>query len=133
VKTILLSIFVVLLGAPNTIASPCTSLDRGISDARKAEIAAPIAAQLKTDRVDILGYTRLKGWSIIHVEPTNADDAFLFFKSDPGKSHYVTLWAGAATIFEEQAIKQWVLKNAHGIPEKLAACIAWGVTQNPND
>jgi hypothetical protein len=29
---------------------------------------------------------------------------------------------------EEQSIRAWTLRNAHGIPPKLASCFAWYVT-----
>jgi hypothetical protein len=63
------------------------------------------------------------------VKTPDSHPPFLFFKDDPGKTRYVTLWSGMAAIFEKQAMKQWALDNAPGIPKKLAACFAWFVTQ----
>ena len=117
-----------LLVAPNASPAPCTGVDQKISDVRKAELAAPIAAQLNMGEVAILGSMRLKDWSIVYVNPHNADEGFLFFKGSPSTTHYITLRAGAARKDEGKAIDQWVLENAPGIPERLAACFGWSVT-----
>jgi len=114
-------------------ASPCSGINRSIDASRKAELAGPIAAQLKTDHVTVLSSMGFKDWSIIYVETPGSDPPFLFFKGNPDKTHYMTLWSGAATIYEEQAIKQWTLENAPGIPERLAVCFAWSVTQTQRD
>jgi hypothetical protein len=46
----------------------------------------------------------------------------------PLKRHSVTEWGRAASEGEEKEIKDWTLKNAPGIPERLARCFAWHVT-----
>jgi len=43
----------------------------------------------------------------------------------------VTLWSGVALKKEERDVGDWVLKNAPGIPRKLASCFAWHVTTEP--
>jgi hypothetical protein len=114
-------------------AKPCTGIDQTLSDARKAEFATPIAAQLGADHVTVNKYMGLKDWSIVYVDAPNGDPPFVFFKGDPSKTHYVTLWSGAAMIDEERSIRQWTLKNAPGIPKQLAACFAWFVTPPNRD
>lgn len=109
-------------------ASPCDSVDRGLTDNSKAEWVPVIASRLHAQKVDILQSFRLEDWSIIYVDAHESDNAFLFYSHGPVRSHYVTLWGGAATKNEEQSIKAWTLKNAPGIPQKLAGCFAWYVT-----
>ena len=80
--------------------------------------------------VDVLQSFRLGSWDIIYVDTHQTDEAFLFYPQDPSLGRYVTLWAGAAMHDEEREIRSWVLKNAPGIPGKLAACFAWHVTKH---
>ena len=109
-------------------ASSCNDVDRSLTTARKLALAPAIAKQLKTSQVDVLQSFASGGWSIILVDSHDADEAFLFYSSDPLTSHYVSLWSGAAEVDEEQKIKDWAIKNAPSIPTKLANCFAWYVT-----
>jgi hypothetical protein len=111
--------------------SPCDGVDRGLTQKTKAAWAHAIARQLHAPRVDLLQSFRSKGWTIVYVDSHEADEVFLFYSHDPLHSSYVTMWSGAARIDEEQTIRAWTLKNAPGIPQKLAGCFAWYVT-NPN-
>ena len=72
----------------------------------------------------------MEEWSIIYVDTHESDEAYVFYAHDPLRSRYVTLWSGAARMDEEQEIKVWTIKNAPGIPQKLAGCFAWHVTKN---
>jgi hypothetical protein len=109
-------------------ASPCDGVDRGLTDKSKAEWAPVIAKQLHAQKVDVLQSFRFEDWSIIYVDTHESDNAFLFYSHGPLRSHYVTVWGGAAMKDEEQSIKVWALKNAPGISQKLAGCFAWYVT-----
>ncbi|MBY0578942.1 MAG: hypothetical protein K2P57_07850, partial [Burkholderiales bacterium] len=111
-------------------ASPCDGVDRSLSGKRKLVLAPKIAKELHVSSVDVLQSFKSHGWSIIYIDTHVSDETFLFYKKDPLTSHYVTLWGGAATIYEEQQIKEWVLKNAPKIPLKLANCFAWHVTHD---
>ncbi len=64
------------------------------------------------------------------MEPYTSDEEFLFYSHDPLTSAPVTMWSGAAAYFEEHEIKIWTLRNAPGIPPKLASCFAWHVTKD---
>jgi hypothetical protein len=89
---------------------------------------APEARPLDGKKIHFQEALRYGHWQIILVQTDVSDDVFLFFPGDPGKSQPVTLWSGAATIFDEQAIFRWTEKNAPGIPTRLAKCFAWSVT-----
>jgi len=108
--------------------SPCDCVDRGLTDKSKAEWAVAIARQLRAQKVDVLQSFRLEGWTIIYVD-SHADEAFLFYSRDPLRGRYVAMWSGAAARNEEEHIRAWTLKNAPGIPQKLADCFAWYVTK----
>ena len=82
--------------------------------------------------VDVLQSFQLGRWSIVYVDTHESDSAFLFYSNDPRTSHYVTLWSGSAQNNEEQSIEDWAVKNAPGIPPKLAKCFAWHVTKDRN-
>jgi len=124
-----------LIGATASGAetTPCKGIDQNLTDARKAEFAAPIATEWGADHVTVNKYMGLKNWSIVYVDTPIGDPPFVFFKGDPTKTHYVTVWSGAATIYEEQEMRRWTLKNAPGIPKQLAACFAWFVTPPHRD
>jgi hypothetical protein len=122
-----------LLCGQRATAAPCSGIDRPIDAARKAQLAIPIATQLKSDHVTVLKYMAVKDWSIVYVETPDSDPPFVFFRGDPSNTRYVTLWSGAATIHEEQDIKRWAMNNAPGIPRPLAACFAWYVTPPHRD
>lgn len=89
-----------------------------------------IARQLHAQKVDVLQSFRLDGWTILYVDSHEADEAFLFYSHDPLRPRYITMWSGAAARNEEQSIRAWTLKNAKGIPPKLASCFAWYVTND---
>jgi hypothetical protein len=110
-------------------ASPCEGIDRGEIENRNRKLASDIAAQLNVPGVDVLRSFKLDRWSIVYVDTHVSDQAFLFFKQDPVKSHYLILWSGVARRNEEPSIRKWALQNAPGIPKKLAACFAWYATE----
>jgi hypothetical protein len=119
------------VGASSALAaSPCDGVDRSLTSERKAELAPGIAKELKVSKVDVLQSFRFGGWSIILVDTHESDEAFLFYGRDPLTSRYVALWGGAAESFEEREVKSWAIKNAPGIPPKLANCFAWHVTND---
>jgi hypothetical protein len=104
-------------------------VDRNLTPQRKASLAPQIANQLQVKAVDILDSFQGQGWTIVYVETHQSDETYVFYSRDPMQSSYVTLWSGAARIDEERTIKAWVVKNAPGIPAKLAGCFAWHVTK----
>jgi hypothetical protein len=71
---------------------------------------------------------RYSDWYIIQAETPASDPPFLFFHGDPMRHKYVALWSGGAMVGEQITIERWVLKNATGIPKKLASCFAYQVT-----
>ena len=110
--------------------SPCDNVDRSLTDSSKAAWAPVIAMQLHSQKVDVLQAFRFGGWTIIYVDSHDADESFLFYSHDPLHNRYITSWGGAAAWNEEQGIRAWTIKNAHGIPPKLASCFAWYVTND---
>jgi hypothetical protein len=123
--------FMGIAGTPRAwSASPCDTVERSLTDKSKAALSPEIAKQLRAQRVDVLQSFRFEGWTIIYVDSHEADEAFLFYSHDPLHSRYITMWSGAAAINEEQSIRAWTLKNARGIPPKLASCFAWHVTND---
>ena len=110
-------------------ASPCDSVDRVLTNKRKAVLVPAITKQLHVSSVDILQSFKFGAWTIIYVDTHEADEVYLFYAHNPLTSRYITMWSGAAAINEEQEIKDWTLKNAPGIPPQLANCFAWHVTK----
>lgn len=111
-------------------ASPCDGVNRQLDKERKSLLEPVIAKQLQASKVDVLQSFRMDNWSVIYVDTHEADEAFLFYAGDPLTNHFITLWSGGASSSEEQSIKQWVIKNAAGIPTGLADCFAWHVTKD---
>lgn len=102
-------------------ASPCDGVQRSLSAQRNAALAPAIVKQLHVKEVDVLQSFRLGGWEIVYVATPESDPPFLFYSADPLKNPYITLWSGAAAVYEERSIKDWTLKNAPGVPRKLAS------------
>jgi hypothetical protein len=109
-------------------AAPCAQVARALpSDPR---VAASLADQLKAPSARVLQSFAYGSWRILYVETPTADEAYVFFSSDPRTQHYVTLWSGAAQKGETAEIRMWALANAPGIPPALAACFADHVTRH---
>jgi hypothetical protein len=134
-----LSLFVALaclqgVAAPDTVhASPCSGMAWHMTEPEKARITPAVVSQLKTGLPDIKKATildayRYGSWKLIVVETDVSDDGYLFYNGDPSTSHYSAVWGGAAAYFEGDAIKDWAIKNVHGIPISFASCFAWSVT-----
>ena len=123
---------VCLLGAATPVwgGSPCDTVSRDLPSERKAVLAPEIAKQLNVKSVDVLQSFKLGSWQIIYVNTHESDEPFLFYSGDPLKTRYVTMWSGAARMDEEQEIRAWTLKNAPGIPRRLASCFARHVTKS---
>ncbi|WP_428383398.1 hypothetical protein [Nevskia ramosa] len=122
-------IFPVLLASSITaMAAPCDEVDRGLSLSRQLSLPSIVERQLGISPVQILGSMSEGTWSILSVLTPQSDPPFLFFSDNPQNSHFVTLWAGAASAKEEFEVKSWVIEHAPGIPSSLAACFAWHVS-----
>lgn len=111
-------------------ASPCEGIERGLTNNRKQALAPKIASELRLKKVDVLQSFKLGSWEIIYVGTYVSDELFLFYPANALKVKHVTEWGGAAFMNEEEDIKRWTLKNAPGIPPRLAACFAWHVTKD---
>lgn len=111
-------------------AAPCSGIDRELAENRKSQLEAVVKRQLNLNFSEILESYRYKNWSIVLVETHVSDEPYLFFHGNPLMSRYVTLWAGAARRTETKKMKEWAIRNAPGIPAKLASCFAWHVTQD---
>jgi hypothetical protein len=111
-------------------ATPCASIDRSLTPAQKQAWAPVIAKQLKLGKVDVLQVFHQHNWRVIYVGTSRSDNAFLFYRDDPSRSRYITVWAGYAQADEEASIEQWTLKNVPGITPALAQCFAWYVAQH---
>lgn len=131
-RTLLAFIFMPVLVAISSVAfaSPCDGVDRQLDKERKIALEPVIAKQLQATKVDVLQSFRMDSWSIIYVDTHEADEASLFYNGDPLTNHFITLWSGGASSTEEEEIKNWVMKNAPGVPTGLAGCFAWHVTND---
>ena len=114
-------------------ATPCAGVDRGLTDARRRELASAIKRQEKSENVDILGSFAFEEWHIVYIDDGLSDPPYLFYSGNPTiVKRAITAWSGTAFIFETTEVRDWVLKNAPGISDHLASCFAWHVTLNRN-
>jgi hypothetical protein len=109
--------------------SSCTQASGSIDKKDLSATSSAIAKQMNVAAVEILGVMAEGRWKIIHVDPKELDEAFLFYDKDPRIGHYVTLFAGAVKKDEGPKIVSWVQNNARGIPQHLADCFAASVTE----
>lgn len=124
-------------------ANPCTGIDRTLTQEQKATYAPAIEGHLNKQlgpdvsqhiaisSTDVLQQFRLGQWRIVYVNTHVSDEPFLVYSSIPNQAQsYITAWAGAAATNEGPSIRSWLIKQAPGIPKKLAGCFAWHVTQD---
>jgi len=120
----------ILLVSPISVfGGEWSDIEKMLPQSLEKQLAPIIAKRLNLEKVAIVEAYRFNGWTIIHVGTYVDDDRFLFYKGDPLKTAPVTEWGGAAGSNETGEIKAWVLTNAKGIPDHLAAYFAWRVTQ----
>lgn len=131
-RFLIICALIVVSTAKTWPASPCSGIKHDLSSKQKAALAPLIAKQMGHDKVDVLRSLQYGEWRILYVVTNVSDDQYVFYSHHPAKSRYITTWGGVATSDEEKAIKNWTIQNAPGIPERLAACFAWNVTNNPN-
>lgn len=121
--------------AAAALASPCTDIDRSLTEERKAVLSPIIAKQVaqqlnNVKSVKVLQSFHYQDWYIILVDTHVSDDGYLFYKGDPTKSTYLRILAGAYMESEEESILKIILGgNTKGIPKALARCISWHVTK----
>ena len=108
---------------------PCDGVDRSVAIERKAKLERHVARLFKVPKAEVLQSFRLGAWNILYVETYDSDEPFVFFRGDPLKTSYITLWSGAAGYNEEEEIFDWTRENAPGIPRRLARCFAYHVTK----
>jgi hypothetical protein len=139
-KVITTMLFVLLVSAV-AAAGPCEGVNREFPKERKAFLAPVVAEQLKLRglkdhaaevAVTMLSSFKFGSWNILYVTTGVSDETFLFYAGDPRTHQYVATWSGAAKRDEEVQIREWTIKNAKGIPAKLAGCFAWYVTKARN-
>jgi hypothetical protein len=121
---------------------PCTGVDRSLTVTRRQSLAPIISKHLQPEfggladggirlaPEDILQSFRVDRWHIIYVNSGVSDEPFLFYRDDPLRSSsYFLLWSGAAAQDEGPAIRRWLQAAMPGMPQRLAVCFAWHVTQ----
>jgi len=128
-RSLFLVLLILVLFSAYAFASPCDGIRRDLRPWDKEVLMLEIGKQVHRPVTGILDAFRFRGWSIIYVSVYQADEAFIFYAHDPLSSYYITSWSGAARRDEEKEIMSWVIKNAPGIPKKLAACFARHVTK----
>jgi hypothetical protein len=112
------------------VLNPCSGVSRELSDQEGKSLAPVIALQLGYKEVHVLQRFNYETWNIVYVETYQSDEAFLFYDGNPLTHRYITTWGGGASRDEEDSVKRWIIENAHGVPDKLATCFAWHVTND---
>lgn len=137
-----IAVLMVALCLNPAFGSPCSGVDRELTNSMKAAFAPDIEKHLNKQQgplvnqtiyikpEDILQVFRIGKWHVIYVNNHVSDEPFLFYNSTPQKSAaYLFAWSGAARMDEGPEIEKWVKAQAPSIPRKLAACFAWHVTR----
>lgn len=113
-------------------ATPCKGVDRQLSNLRKSQLEGAIARAQNRQTVKVFKSFKYDAWFVLFTDASDGDEPYMFYSKDPlNGSRPVTMWSGAATIFETSEVAQWVKENAPGIPTPLAECFAWHVTLSP--
>lgn len=122
-------------------ATPCSGVDRTLSEAQRRAFAPAIERHLNrqlgpqvqtpitTAPQDILQVFRVGRWHIVYVDTHVSDEPFLFYAHAPDRSSaYLTSWAGAAPSDDGPPIRRWLSRQVPGMPQTLVKCFAWHVT-----
>jgi hypothetical protein len=125
------------------ICSPCTGVNRALSkddrdrfsaivsdQLKKKELTSVITEHLQTEPVEVLQSFEYRHSRVLYINTHVTDEVYLFFKSDPASSLYLTSWGGAAASEEGPEIVKWLRREAAGLSPKLMQCFAWHVTQD---
>jgi hypothetical protein len=103
-------------------------VDSSLSIETKVMLAPVIAEQLQTTTVDVLSSLKSGAWTILYVNPHDADESFLFYSGDPLTSRYVTL--GWRSHSKRRIINPYVrtgwARIAIDICSSIASAKAWG-------
>ncbi len=112
--------------------TPCKGVDRQLTTSKKTQLEVAIAKEQKRQTVKVFESFQYGAWSVLFTDASDGDEPYMFYSKSPLQGgRPVTLWSGAATIFETSEVAQWVKENAPGIPSQLAECFAWHVTLSP--
>lgn len=139
-KVLSLSFVFLILCVSGMAANPYPEIDRNLDEKFAIEIAPSLAKQLQEEfqknlhksldvKVKVLKSFKFEKWTILYVDTRVSDEDYLFFSGDPRNSKYVTSWSGMAEKNDAQLIKNWVLKDAPGIPKRLLEFFVWYVTE----
>ena len=127
------ALFVLLMLSRASVASPCDGVSKELSAEQQVELTPiltrQIANQIEVQSVKVLESFHYRNWYIFYVAPDSADEVFLFYSDNPTKSSYLLAWPDAFSENDEKNVLKAVSSGkTKGIPEKLAACFAWRVT-----
>jgi len=108
----------------------CNGIDRSLPKRLAQRFEAAARRQFDDPQAEVPQLFRYQSWTIAYVSFTKSDPGYVFYRGDPLRSHYVTIWGGAARGDEEDEIRAWAEQYARGIPTRLAACFAWHLTKD---
>jgi hypothetical protein len=124
-------------------ASPCTGIEQVLTQTQKVaflpsierhlnnQLGKGLGQSISMSPEDIFQVFRVGKWHIVYVNSHVSDEPYLFYNSAPDAAErYLTAWAGGATMDEGAEIYAWTLREAPGIPHKLASCFSWHVTMD---
>jgi hypothetical protein len=126
-------LIVAAISAP-ALATPCSGIDRTLTEDRKVSLSPIITQQVSrgfndVESVGVLQSFHYQDWYVIYVDTHASDDAFLFYKGDPAHNDYLSLLSGTFLKQDEgKVLKSLQRGKAKEIPKPLARCIAWHVT-----
>ena len=110
-------------------ARPCRNVQMRASTARLQAVASAISKTEGFPNSHVLAYYAAAGWFVVYTDASAGDERYLLYRGDPASGIKSKLsWSGAATMFETTEIRDWVVRDAPGVPRQLADCFAWQVT-----
>jgi len=126
----LLATTIALCAVGRAWAEPCSELVQTPRGAEKSAIAVELAKQLHVARATIKQAYRSEDWRLFDVVTSDLDRTYVIYSDDPRNARYVTLWGGMPDDYTDAQVLDWTHANAPGIPEPLAACLAWTARQD---
>jgi uncharacterized protein YdaL len=109
--------------------APCDDVDRDFTVADSMSLAGPVSAQLELPGTKPEQSFKFESWTVLYAKSKKTDGLFLFYNKDPLTQKYIAKWSDVSKAESPQKIANWVKKNVPGIPDPLASCFIWHVTQ----
>lgn len=118
--------WVFIFTAVSAADQPCAGVDTRLTDARKQEYAALVAAavtvKVRPSTVSFQSFITSGSWSAVYALTPETEWGFFFFETVGNQKRFKDVWGGFAVPEDRPELIKWA--RTLGAPENLAQCFA---------